>query len=191
MPPSKDAHGQAINAGYGVSPYLDPSTFIIDFVAAQSLAEEHLNGQPWATFNLTSISCLSRKDVQSEQSIEANSIEILLDCVVITPSCTNAYHCYIPPTEADWMIGQHTNLRVDPQVASLGNDALLFDKSLGDGSKGGVHGWTPPLQNGRCVMIGVPVGMTEEEAYGQFIQALKYVHPGSWTFEVPLDSNIN
>lgn len=34
----------------------------------------------------------------------------------------------------------------------------------------------------------LPPGMSEEEANRQFIQALGYVHPGSWTFEVSLDS---
>jgi WD40 repeat protein len=33
-----------------------------------------------------------------------------------------------------------------------------------------------------------PRGMSEEDAYRQFIRALGYIHPGTWTFEISLDS---
>lgn len=257
----KEAHGEEINAGYGVSPYLEPSTFMIDFVTAQPLSIDHLNGQ--LAFNITKpgdwtpladfqfdldIPVHPELTFNPKQSVLADDIEVLLDRVVITPSYTNAYLCYIPPSEGDWVIGQETTMSIDSQVANLGTYGLLFDKSLGDGSKGGEPGWTPPVQDGRCVKIGFPIGsaqpksltltipaleqsmpevipeeelaaayerlkaegidmewhtvdhgaypefkslpagMTEEEAYRQFIKALGYVHPGTWTFEVPLDS---
>ena len=34
----------------------------------------------------------------------------------------------------------------------------------------------------------LPFGVSEEEAYRQFIQALGYVHAGTWTFEMPLNA---
>ena len=173
---------------------------------------------------------------------------MMLDRVVITPAFTQAYLCYSKPTEADWGIGSDTMLRLDSQVANLTNYSLLFDKSLGDGSKGLELGWTPPVKDGRCVKIGFPIGsvapksfvltlptleqstpevipeekaaaayeilkaegidlewhqvdhgsytefkslpfgVSEEEAYRQFIQALGYVHAGTWTFEMPLNA---
>ena len=258
----KEAHGQEINAGYGVSPYLDPSTFMIDFVTAQPLSEKHLNGQlafkitkpgDWTSladfqFDLD-IPVYPELTFNPKQTVWANGLEILLDRVVVTPAYTQAYLCYIQPTEGDWVIGQDTSLRVDSQVANLSTYGLLFDRSLGDGSKGGEPGWTPPVQNGRCVKIGFPVGsahpksltltipsleqsmpevipeedlsaalatlkaegidmewhtkdhgaypefkslpmgMSEEEANRQFIQALGYVHPGTWIFELPVDAD--
>jgi hypothetical protein len=258
----KEAHGEEINAGYGVSSYLDPSTFMIDFVTAQPFSEDHLNGQlafkivkpgdwtPLADFQFDlDIPVYPELTFHPKQSVWANGIEILLDRVVITPAYTHAYLCYIQPTEGDWIIGQDTTMSIDSQAANLGTYGLLFDKSLGDGSKGGEPGWIPPVQNGRCVKIGFPVGsahpksltlnipaleqstpevipeedldvaylrlkaegiemewhtvdhgaypefkslpegMSEEEAYRQFIRALGYVHPGTWTFEVLLDSD--
>ena len=173
---------------------------------------------------------------------------MLLDRVVITPSHTYAYLCYMEPMEGDWVIGHDTMLTIDSKVTNLGDYALLFDKSLGDGSKGGEPGWTPPIQDGRCVKIGfavgsphpksltltvpaleqsmpevipeediavakesleaqgidmewhtvdhgaypefkhLPIGMSKNEAYQEFIEALGYVHPGTWIFDVPLTS---
>jgi WD40 repeat protein len=257
----KEAQGQEINAGYGVSPYLEPSTFMIDFVTAQPLSGDHLNGQlaikitkpgdwtPLADFQFDlDIPVHPELTFDPRQTVWANGLEILLDRVVITPSYTHAYLCYIQPTEEDWVISQDTTLSIDSQVANLGTYALLFDKSLGDGSKGGEPGWTPPVQNGRCVKIGFPVGsaqpksllltipaleqsmpevipeedlevaylrlkeqgidmewhtvdhgaypefkslpsgMSEEAAHRQFVQALGYIHPGGWIFELPLET---
>lgn len=146
----KEEQSGEINAGYGVGPYLKPSTFIIDFYTAQPLSGDHLNGQldfkimkpgeEWISladfrFDLD-IPVYPQLTINPKQTLWANGIEILLDRVVITPSYTNAYLCYIQPTQGDWGIGQDTTLRVDSQVAYVGTYALLFDRVLGDGSKG-------------------------------------------------------
>ncbi|HEX2995047.1 MAG TPA: hypothetical protein VHP14_09485, partial [Anaerolineales bacterium] len=34
----------------------------------------------------------------------------------------------------------------------------------------------------------LPEGMTEADAFHQFAQALGYIYPGTWVFDVPLDS---
>ncbi len=259
----KDARGEELNAGYGLSPlYDDNSAFTIDFVTAQPLEVERLNGQfafavlapgkttPLASFQFDlNLPVYPELTFNPKQAIWANGIEILLDRVVITPAYTQAYLCYIKPTDADWMMGSDTTLRVDSQVASVQTYSLLFDRALGEGSKGGEPGWTPPVQDGRCIKIGFPIGgarpksltltipaleqslpevipaedlaaayerlkaegidmewhivdhgaypeyknfppgMTEEEVYRQFIQALGYIHPGGWIFELPLTSD--
>jgi hypothetical protein len=41
----KEANGEVINAGYGIRPYLQPSTFMIDLVTAQPFSKDHLTGQ--------------------------------------------------------------------------------------------------------------------------------------------------
>lgn len=186
-----------------------------------------------------------------KQTIWANGVEILLDRLIITPAYTQAYLCYIRPTDADWTIGYGTTLLVNGRVATVGTYGLLFDSAYGDGSKGGEPGWTPPIDNGRCVKIGFPIGdehpdslvltipaleqsppevipdddlarayeilqaqgidmewhtvdhgaypeykklpagMREYEAYRQFIEALGYIHPGGWTFELVLNAKEN
>lgn len=258
----KEAGGGEINASYGVGPLFgDSSAFMIDFFTAQPLPGDHLNGQlafniskpgdwtPLANFEFDiDIPVYPDLKFDPKQSVWANGIEILLDRVVITPSYTNAYLCYMQPMAGDWGIGHDTTLRIDSQVAGLETYGLLFDKALGDGSKGGEPGWTPPVQDGRCVKIGFPIGsanpksltltipaleqsmpevipeedvfaaserlkaegiemewhtvdhgaypefkslpagMSEQEAYQQFVRALGYVHPGGWIFELNLDA---
>jgi hypothetical protein len=41
----KEKDGKEINAGYGVGPYLEPSTFMIDFFTAHPFSKDHLDGQ--------------------------------------------------------------------------------------------------------------------------------------------------
>jgi WD40 repeat protein len=259
-----NAQNEELNTGYGLtSPDNDPSVFLIDFLPAYPLEEERLDGQ--LSFSVvapnegTSLAHFHfdlnlpfhpALTFDPKQVATAYGLEILLDRVVVTPAQTYAYLCYIKPTSADWMIGSDATLRVDSQVANVQSYALLFDSANGDGSKGGEPGWTPPVQNGRCVKVGFPIGdahpesvtltipnleqsmpevipadelaiaikylkdwediemewqlvdhgaypeykklpagMTEQEAYRQFIRALGYIYPGTWTFELQLKSN--
>lgn len=131
---------------------------MIDFVTAQPLHEEHLDGQlafavtgpgdwtPLAYFQFDiDIPVQPELIYHLKQAIWANGIELLLDPLVLTPAYTQAYLCYIEPTDGDWVIGQDTTLRLDSQAASMQTYGLLFDKTLGDGSKGGEPGWIPPV----------------------------------------------
>ena len=257
-----DESGEFVNASTGFGPGPDPSLSQIDFNTETPLTGDHFKGQLELSMSAQpgdmeriadfrfdlDIPIHPALTFNPKQTVLANGIQMTLDRVVITPAFTQAYLCYIKPTEADWGIGSDTTLRVDSQVANLTTYGLLFDKSLGDGSKGGELGWTPPVKDGRCVKIGFPVGsadpksfvltipaleqsmpeviseedlaisyvrlkekgidmewhqvdhgaypefkslppgMSEEEANRQFIQALGYVHPGLWTFEVSLVS---
>ena len=183
--------GTEINAGYGVSPYLIPSTYMIDFVTAQSLPEDHLDGQlafrvtkpgdwtPLADFRFD-LDIPVHPDIilEPKQTVWANGLEMLLDRVVITPSYTNAYLCYVQPRDGDWMIGQETTLGIDDAwPVRFGTYSLLFDKALGDGTKGGEPGWTPPVQNGRCVKVGFPVGSARPKRLILTIPALEQSTP--------------
>ena len=51
-----------------------------------------------------------------------------------------------------------TNLKIGNQKASLNSYSLLFDADYGEGNKGGEPGWAPPVQDGRCVKLGFPIG---------------------------------
>jgi hypothetical protein len=157
----------------------------------------------------------------------------------------------LKPTEADWTVSYESNLRIGNQQAGIGIYSLLFDSAFADGSKGGEPGWAPPVQTGRCVKIGFPIGdvapdsmtltipaleqsmpevvpadevtaaqerlkeqgidmewhivdhgaypeykdlptgMSEQQAYRKFIEALGYVYKGPWIFKLQLKVSEN
>jgi len=93
-----------------------------------------------------------------KQTVWANGLEILLDRIVITPAYTQAYLCYIKPTDADWMIGNDATVKFGNQEVGLDSYSILFDPAYGDGIIGGEPGWTLPVQTGRCVKVRFPIG---------------------------------
>ncbi len=254
------ADGAWANSSAGVKMGGDPSHYLFDLASEMPLRSDRFQGQlefivtaspgdddPVATFRFDlDLPIHPALTFEPKQTVWADGLEILLDRLVITPAQTYAYLCYLTPTRADWTIGGDATLRVGAQVAGIQSYALLFDSVYGDGSKGGDPGWTSPIQNGRCVKIGFPIGdakpesltltipaleqsmpevipaedlamayerlnaegiemewhivdhgaypewkklpagMSEQEAYRQFIRALGYIHPGTWTFELQL-----
>lgn len=263
MPSLRDSQNQEINTAYGVGNFDNSqSTFFADFTPVTLLQMDKFEGQlsfavyragmdstPEAfTFDLN----IPIRPVQTydlKQTVQANGIDILLDRVVITPAYTQAYLCYTKPTSADWMIGQDARLQINGKSSSPSEYALLFDSDFGDIGKGGDPDWTLPIQNGRCIKIGFPVGdadpksftltipmleqsipevipteeleiarekllpegidigwqvfsspsggggsgpvynkipdgMSEQEAYQKFLEALGYFHKGPWVFDV-------
>ncbi|HLO32617.1 MAG TPA: hypothetical protein VK249_25950 [Anaerolineales bacterium] len=255
-----DANGAFVNAGSGSGPTVDPALRQIELDTEAPLPGDHFKGQLEFSVSTSPVDTEGmvpfRFDLDipihpaltfnPKQTVWANGLELLLDRVIITPAFTQAYVCYLKPSEADWVIGSDTTLRVNGQVANMGTYAFLFDSAYGDGSKGGEPGWKPPVDHGRCVKIGFPVGdphpnslvltipaleqsmpevipaadlprayevlkaegidmewhsvdhgayaeykklpagMSEQEAFHHFIQALGYIHPGGWTFNVQL-----
>ncbi len=254
------ADGAWANSSAGVNMGGDPSHYLFDLASEMPLRSDRFQGQlefivtaspgddnPVATFRFDlDLPIHPALTFEPKQTVWADGLEILLDRLVITPAQTYAYLCYLTPTRADWTIGGDATVRVGSQVAGIQSYALLFDSVYGDGSKGGDPGWTSPIQNGRCVIIGFPIGaenpesitltipnleqsmpevipaenlaaayprlldqgidmewhtvdhgaypewkklpagMSEQEAYRQFIRALGYLHPGPWKFELQL-----
>jgi hypothetical protein len=259
----KDSKGEELNAGYSIGPSdADPLLFLADMVPAHAMDEKRWNGQlsfavsmpgeemPLANFHFDlNFPVHPALTFNPKQTIRANGIEILLDRLVITPSYTQAYLCYLKPTDADWGIGHDALLQIGGKTSGIYEYGLLYDSSFGDLGKGGDPAWTPPINNGRCVKIGFPIGdanpnsfiltipaleqslpevipdselvkayeilnaeginmqwhtiehgaypeykklpfgMTEEDAYQQFIQALGYIYPGIWMFNIPLKTS--
>jgi len=172
----RDSKNQVINTGYGMTtPDNDPTLFYADFTPAATLQMERLDGQlafdvyPSSeartpekfTFDLN-IPIHPALTFDLKQTVRANGIEILLDRVVITPAYTQAYLCYIKPTEADWGIYEAL-LEINGKSSGLNEYALLFDSEFGDLGKGGDPDWVPPIQLGRCVKIGFPIGDAKPE----------------------------
>ena len=269
LPSLKDENGADINADvrFRIANPADRSLTLIEFNPAIPLTTSQLNGQlsfavvtsPGGDdilaqfrfdFDLPVHPTLTLEPKQSFLSI--GGVKILLDRIVITPAQTYAYLCYTKPTDADWMIGRDATLKIGHRQITLDTYSLLFDSTLDIGGKSGETDWIPPVQDGRCVKIGFPIGntnpqsitltiptlersmpevipaeqlavafkelktrddidmewhiidhgaypewkklpagMSEQQAYRKFIEALGYVYYGQWEFNIQLNPQEN
>lgn len=168
----KNENNREINLGEGAFPSEnDPSTFYADIPLSPTLKQEQLKGK--LSFTVLSsdegttsarftfdfnIPVHPLKIYNVKHTVQANGIDMLLDRLVITPATTQAYFCYVKPTQADWMAGGGTNLIINGKSTNIQTYELLYDSEYGDLGKGGDPEWTPPIQNGRCVKVGFAVG---------------------------------
>lgn len=254
--------GNFVNANAWYGPSDAPSTYLVDFGLTVPLTAEHFNGsldfavvksiedaEPLAHFNfklnVPIRPALIFEPKRSYQSV--NGMQMLLDRVVVSPSSTLVFMCYTKPDDGDWGVSSETALEIDGQRAQMMSYSLLSDTNYNVGDKGGEPGWTPPVNVGRCVELGFPIGsanphaltltvpsleqsmpevipedrlqaalkqlrdwesidmewramdhgtqveykklpagMTEQQAYRKFVEALGYVYYGQWTFNVQL-----
>ena len=168
----KDSSGKEINSAYSMDRIGDdPSLFYADFAPVVALKEDKLMVQLSFTFHpvVEEVSPLRFNfDINTsihpaltfkpKHAVRTNEIEILLDTLIITPAHTQAFLCYVKPTEADWMIVEDALLQINGKSLGISDYGLLFDSDFGDIGKGGDPEWTPPIQNGRCVKVGFPIG---------------------------------
>lgn len=263
----KDNSNQMINAGYGFqADENDLSLYLIDVYLENPLEAQRFEGvleisvSPFSTeiqnflpetvmFTFdTSLPLKPALTFNPNRTVSVNKIDMLIEKVVISPAFTQIYLCYNKPSSADWMIGG-SEFIVDSQIATLGIYTLLFDSEYGDTGKGIEPNWSPPIEEGRCVKLGSPIGsenpksinlnifnlqqstpesipedelaiareklllqgidmewqvfdygnggggsgpvynklpdgMSEEEAYVAFIEALGYIYNGPWEFTI-------
>jgi Tol biopolymer transport system component len=169
-----DENGDVINASIGYGPTGGaPSPYQFDFSTVSPLTVERLKGkldfavvtspgegEPLAHFtfdiDLPVLPALTFEPKQSLLSV--SGVNMLLDRVVIAPSSTQVYLCYTKPNDDDWGIGSDTTLNIGGRQAGLVSYSLLSDADYSAGDKGGEPGWTPPVQDGRCVKISFPIG---------------------------------
>jgi hypothetical protein len=256
----RDSDGNEINAGLGIgSPEDTPTTIQVEFIPVNALKIERLKGQLVLNFSSGPQTLEVHFDldlpvyqpfvVEPKQVVKAGGIEMMLQMAKVTPSFTTAYLCYNKPTPADWAIGRHATLEIGNDETQANTYSLLFDSDYGDMGKGPEPGWKSPVEAGRCVKVGFPVGhhnqaeiltltipeleqsmpevipdaevkaalaklkvqgiemdyvtftsgggggggpvfkklpagMTHEQAYQLFIEALGYVYKGPWVFTV-------
>lgn len=187
----KDPSGMEINSAYSTDRFGDDSPlFFVDFVPVVALEEKKLEGQ--LSFTVQSVVegvSPARFDFdinipihpaltfKPKHSVRANGIEILLDTLIITPAYTQAFLCYNKPTEADWMIVEDALLQINSESSGISEYALLFDSDFGDIGKGGDPAWTPPVDSGRCVKIGFPVGDANPKSVSLTIPTLQQSIP--------------
>ena len=176
----KDVGGEDINSSFGSMG--SGKLIYLDFGLATEWKASRLKGQ--LVFTVTDANGTSNADFrfdldlpvapaltfEPKQTISPLILEVLLDRVVITPSYTQVYLCYQKPDNADWGVGSDATLKIGNQQAAINSYSLLYDSTMSEGNKGGEQGWTPPVQDGRCVKLGFPIGDA---------------HPQSLTLTVP------
>lgn len=171
-----DEHGNLVNSSGGMGPAVDPALVQFEFVPTILLKGDHFKGQ--FAFNLHAAGPDYEKIVAKfrfdfelpiypevrfypKQVVKANGLEILLDSVTVTPTFTQVYLCFEPPSFAPWTIGRQTVLQIGEQEAYLHNASELFSSATGSywGTRSEPY-WVPPVKNGSCHKIGFQAGST-------------------------------
>ena len=139
-------NGNLINSSSGFGPAIDPALYQFEFVPVTLFTGDRFKGQfafdiRDAPDDYNRVLAQFRFDVDlpiypevrfsPKQTAVANSLEILLDSVTVTPVFTQVYLCFPPPSFAPWTIGSQTTLQIEDQKANLYNERLLFDLSPG------------------------------------------------------------
>jgi hypothetical protein len=75
------------------------------------------------------------------------------------------------------MIGNESMLKMGDKQVAINTYGLLFDSTLGAGTKGGEPGWTPPVPEGRCVRVSFSIGETHPNQFTLTIPALEQSMP--------------
>jgi DNA-binding CsgD family transcriptional regulator len=168
-----DENGGLINTSIGWGPAIDPALYQFEFVPVTLLKGDRIKGQ--FAFDVTDAPEYEKilaqfrfdfdlpihPDVRfhPKLTVSANNMEILLDSITVTPTSTQVYLCFPPPSFADWNIGNQSVLQIDGQEAVPNYFRVLFDSAIGgERTAGSEPYWTPPVKNGRCVKSGFPVG---------------------------------
>jgi len=169
----KDSSGTELNTGLGISsPPDDPTRFVIeiypstDFTAGQFKGE--LAVQIGTQFGSSSglaethfpvdLTVYPAVAFDPMQTVTANGVEMLLQRIKVTPSYTQIFLCYQKPSSADWMVGSGASLQVGEDTANLRSYSMLFDPDFGGDPKMSEPDWAPPVNTGRCVKLGFPIG---------------------------------
>jgi DNA-binding CsgD family transcriptional regulator len=168
-----DESGNIINTSGGWGPAIDPAFYQFEFVPVTLLKGDRVKGQ--FAFDVTDApkygTTLAQfrfdfdlpinPDVRfhPKQTVNANGLDMLLDSVTVTPTSTQIYLCFQPPSFAGWNIGNQSMLQIDGQETVPNYFRVLFDSAIGgDRTAGSEPFWTPPIKNGRCIKSGFPIG---------------------------------
>ena len=168
-----DENGNLINTSGGWGPAIDPALYQFEFIPTTRLEGDRIKGQFAFDINnapqYDQILAKFRFDFDlpiyremrfyPKQVITANGVEMLLDSVTVTPTFTQVYLCFVPPSFNPWTIGNQTILQIGEQEASLYDSSELFSSATGSywGTRSEPN-WIPPMKNGSCFKIGFQGG---------------------------------
>jgi DNA-binding CsgD family transcriptional regulator len=187
-----DENRNEINTSGGWGPAVNPALIEFSFVPLTLFQGGHFKGQfafelmdapnydeTVAQFRFDlDLPLYPERRFDPKQMVVANGLEILLDSVTITPTFTQAYLCFPPPSFAPWQIGSQTILQLGKQEATLYNVRLLFGADLGGDLRAGSEPyWTPPTKNGRCMKIGFPLGSSNPTSLTLTVPELENIEP--------------
>ena len=187
-----DESGDVINSSGGWGPALDPALYHFEFIPVTLLKGDRIKGQ--FAFDLVDapnyenilaqfrfnfdLPILVDARFNSKQTLAANGLEILVDSITISPTFTNIYLCFLPPSFADWNISSQSILEIDGRETNPIYSTVLFDSAIGgDRSAGGEPYWVSPIKNGRCVKSGFPIGSTNPSSLSLTIPKLEQSAP--------------
>lgn len=168
-----DESGNMVNTSGGWGPAIDPALYQFEFVPVTLLKGDRIKGQfAFDVSNAPEYETILAQfrfdfdlpiepDVRfaPKQTVNANGLDLLLDSVTVTPTSTQIYLCFQPPSFADWNIGNQSVLKIDGAAATPNYFRVLFDSAIGgDRTAGSEPYWTPPVKNGRCIKSGFPIG---------------------------------
>ena len=187
-----DENGNLINTSGGFGPAIDPELIQIELAPLTLFTADRLKGQLAFDVNAApdyaqvlaqfrfdfDIAIQPVKTYQPKQMISANGMDILLDTIMVSPTFTNVYLCFQPPSFADWNISSKSTLEINGNRFTLFISRLLFDSALGgDRSAGSEPYWVPPTKNGRCVKNTFPIGNIETQPFELQIPNLEQNSP--------------
>lgn len=187
-----DENGNLINTSGGVGPAVDPALYQFEFVPVTLLKGDHIKGQ--FAFDITNAPEYEKilaqfrfdfdlpinPDVRfhPKKTVSANNMEILLDSITVTPTFTQIYLCFPPPSFADWNIGNQSVLQIDGQKTIPNYFRVLFDSAIGgDRTAGSEPYWISPIKNGRCIKGGFPISSSNPTSLTLTIPQLEKSEP--------------
>ena len=187
-----DEHGNMINTSGGWGPAVDPGLYQFEFVPVTLLKGDRIKGQ--FAFDLENTADLNQKLAQfrfdfdlpiypemrfyPKAVVTANGLEMLLDSVTVTPTFTQIYLCFSPPSFAPWTIGSQAVLQMQGQEAALYQSSELFSSATGSywGARSEPY-WVPPVKNGSCFKIGFQAGSNHPTSFSLIIPDLEKLEP--------------
>jgi len=187
-----DEFGTLINSSEGSGPAVDPALYQFEFMPVTLLKGDRLKGQ--FAFNLTNapdynqilakfrfdfdLPIYPEERFYPKQAVTANGLEMLLDSVTVTPTFTQIYLCFEPPSFAPWVVGRQTVLQFAEREAELYNVSELFSSAAGNywGTRSEPY-WAPPVKDGSCYKIGFQAGSINPTSFTLTIPDLENLSP--------------
>ena len=197
-----DEYGNIVNSSGGRGPAMDPELVQFTFSPVTLLKGDRFKGQfrvkldagppnyeTLGQFNFDlDLPIYPEVRFYPKQTVSANGIDMLVDSVTVTPSYTQVYLCYQPPSFNPWMVANSTMIEIAGHQVPIHNTTGLF--SAFTGSYWGTHSepyWVPPVKNGVCDKLGFDVGTSNPTSFKLIIPSIDNILP---YLQTPIDLDV-